>query len=111
MPRSVCGAAQVVTVPPQVHARASGPFNFEHDWHSRTGDFELIRRFFSPSDEPPAYRDAAEQYGLSIPQLKSLLHRARLRFRALVEAEVLQTVGEGAELENEVNSLLDSLSR
>lgn len=83
----------------------------EHDWQSRAGDFELIRRFFSPSDEPPAYRDAADQYGVSIPQLKSLLHRARLRFRELVEAEVLQTVGEGAELENEVNSLLDSLSR
>ena len=83
----------------------------EHDWQSRAGDFELIRRFFSPSDEPPAYRDAAEQYGVSIPQLKSLLHRARLRFRELVEAEVLQTVGEGAELENEVNLLLDSLSR
>lgn len=83
----------------------------EQDWHARAGDFEIIRRFFSPSDEPPAYRDAAEQYGVSIPQLKSLLHRARLRFRKLVEAEVLQTVDEGAEMENEVNSLLDSLSR
>lgn len=83
----------------------------EQDWRSRAGDFELIRRFFSPSAEPPAYRAAAEEYGISIPQLKSLLHRARLRFRELVEAEVLQTVGEGAELENEVNSLLDCLGR
>jgi len=83
----------------------------EQDWRSRAGDFEIIRRFFAPSAEPPAYRDAAAQYGLSIPQLKSLLHRARLRFRELVEAEVLQTVGEGAELENEVNSLLDSLGK
>lgn len=83
----------------------------EDDWKSRAGDFLVIRRFFSPSEAPPAYRDAAEQYGLSIPQLKSLLHRARLRFRELVEAQVLETVGEGAELEAEVNSLLDSLGR
>lgn len=83
----------------------------EQDWGSRAGDFEIIRRFFSPSAEPPAYRDAAQQYGVSIPQLKSLLHRARLRFRELVEAQVLETVGEGAELQTEVNSLLDSLSR
>lgn len=83
----------------------------EQDWASRAGDFELIRRFFSPGAEPPAYRDAADQFGVSIPQLKSLLHRARLRFRELVEAQVMETVGEGAELQTEVNSLLDSLSR
>lgn len=83
----------------------------EQDWRSRAGDFELIARFFSPSEEPPAYRDAAEQYKVSIPQLKSLLHRARLRFRELVEDEVRQTVGEGAELEREVNALLESLGR
>ena len=44
----------------------------------RAGDFELIRRFFSPREEPPAYRDAAAEFGVSIPKLKSLLHRARL---------------------------------
>ncbi len=85
--------------------------SLEQDWASRAGDFEIIRRFFSPNAEPPAYRDAAEQFGVSIPQLKSLLHRARLRFRELVEAQVMETVGEGAELQTEVNSLLDALSR
>lgn len=83
----------------------------EQEWASRAGDFELIRKFFSPLEEPPAYRDAAEKFGVSIPQLKSLLHRARLRFRELVETQVAQTVGESANLENEVTSLLDSLSR
>ncbi|MDP1824284.1 MAG: sigma-70 family RNA polymerase sigma factor [Archangium sp.] len=85
--------------------------SLEQEWSSRAGDFELIRRFFSPREEPPAYRDAAAEFGVSIPQLKSLLHRARLRFRELVEAEVAHTVGEGAELQTEVSSLLDSLSR
>ena len=83
----------------------------EEEWRSRAGDFELIRKFFSPREEAPAYRDAAREHGVSTPQLKSLLHRARLRFRELVEVEVLQTVGEGDHLESEVNSLLDSLSR
>ena len=83
----------------------------EEEWRSRKGDFELIRKFFSPREEPPAYRDAATEHGVSIPQLKSLLHRARLRFRELVEVQVLETVGEGAELEREVSALLESLSR
>jgi|APLak6261679142_1056127.scaffolds.fasta_scaffold00011_73 RNA polymerase sigma-70 factor (ECF subfamily) len=83
----------------------------EKEWSTRAGSFEVIRAFFSPAQEPPAYRDAAQQYGLAIPQLKSLLHRARLRFRELVEAEVRETVGDAAELEQEVTSLLESLAR
>ena len=83
----------------------------EKEWGTRAGSFEVIRLFFSPAAEPPAYRDVAEKYALSIPQLKSLLHRARLRFRELVEAEVRETVGDGAELQVEVNALLEALGR
>jgi RNA polymerase sigma-70 factor (ECF subfamily) len=83
----------------------------EKEWSGRAGSFEVIRLFFSPAAEPPAYRDVAAQHGLSIPQLKSLLHRARLRFRELVEAEVRETVGDGAALEAEVSSLLEALGR
>ncbi len=82
----------------------------EQEWGSRAGSFEIIRLFFSPAAEPPGYREIAAKYALSIPQLKSLLHRARLRFRELVEAEVRQTVGDAAELDLEVASLLGSLS-
>lgn len=83
----------------------------EQDWGPRAGSFEVIALFFSPAQEPPGYRETAEKFGLSIPQLKSLLHRARLRFRELVEDEVRQTVGDAADLEAEVSSLLESLSR
>ncbi len=83
----------------------------EKEWATRAGSFAVIRQFFSPAQEPPGYREAAEQHGLSIPQLKSLLHRARLRFRELVEDEVRETVGDGADLETEVTSLLEALGR
>lgn len=83
----------------------------ETEWAARAGNFELIRRFFSPAEEPPAYRAAAAQYGLAMPQLKSLLHRARLRFRELVEEEVRETLEAGAELEGEVTALLEALGR
>lgn len=91
-----------------VFERAMG--ELEKEWAQRAGDFELVRTFFSPTKTPPAYRDAAEQYGVSIPQLKSLLHRARLRFRQLVEAQVAETIEAGEPLEKEVSSLLESLS-
>lgn len=81
----------------------------EKEWAQRTSDFELVRTFFSPATAPPSYREAADQYGVSIPQLKSLLHRARLRFRQLVEAQVAETLDDGAAVAPEVTSLLESL--
>ncbi len=90
-----------------VFERAMG--ELEKEWQQRAGDFELVRTFFSPTKAPPSYREAADQYKVSIPQLKSLLHRARLRFRQLVEAQVAETVEDGAALAPEVTSLLESL--
>lgn len=82
----------------------------EAEWGARAGSFEVIRLYFTPARKPPGYRETAAQFELSIPQLKSLLHRARLRFRELVEEEVRQTVGSAADLDAEVTSLLDSLT-
>jgi DNA-directed RNA polymerase specialized sigma24 family protein len=82
----------------------------EGEWHGRAGDFEVLRRFFSPERETPAYRDAAAEFGLTVPQLKSMLHRARLRFRELVEAEVRETVQADRDVNEEVASLLEALA-
>lgn len=82
----------------------------EKEWASRAGDFEIIRSFFSPDGAQPAYRDVAEAKGLSIPALKSLLHRARLRFRALLEQEVADTVASADQVPAEVAALLESLA-
>lgn len=62
----------------------------------RSGPFALVEQYFS-LDGAVAYEDLAPKFKMSVAQLKSFLHRARLRFRELVEAEVAQTVAGGAE--------------
>lgn len=80
------------------------------EWGTRAGSFEVVAQFFSPSGATPSYAEVAKTHGLSLPQLKSLLHRARLRFRELVEAEVADTVSTPEEVAREVNTLLEALS-
>jgi DNA-directed RNA polymerase specialized sigma24 family protein len=82
----------------------------EYSEGGRTGPFGLVERFFSPSAAPPSYREVANEHGMSVPQLKSFLHRARGRFRQLVEDEVTNTVGSAADAKAEVLSLLGALS-
>jgi len=76
----------------------------------RRAPFEAVAAFFGP-DEPPSYQVAAARHGMTIPQLKSLLHRARRRFRELVEREALDTVAGRGLAEAEVRDLWQSLSR
>jgi RNA polymerase sigma-70 factor (ECF subfamily) len=84
----------------------------EREWkeEQRAGPFALVQQFFGGS-APPAYRDAATAHGLSVPQLKSLLHRARGRFRALLREEVADTVATESEVDAEVAALFEVLSR
>jgi DNA-directed RNA polymerase specialized sigma24 family protein len=89
----------------RVMDRAMARLRGEFDRGERTGDFALVSRFFG-ADEPPAYREAAAAAGMSLPQLKSFLHRARLRYRELVLDEVRDTVADAAEAERELAELL-----
>lgn len=82
----------------------------EEEWGTRAGSFEVIAKFFAPQGAPPSYAEVCAAHGLSLPQLKSLLHRARLRFRELVEAEVADTVSSPDEVAGEVSALLEALS-
>jgi RNA polymerase sigma factor (sigma-70 family) len=80
----------------------------EHQRESRAGPFEVIAAYFQ-GGETLSYSAAAAQHGLSVPQLKSLLHRARARFRALLTALVADTVAAPEEVEHELAELLRCL--
>ncbi len=71
----------------------------------RSGPFEVVALFFGASANPP-YREVAERYSMSVPQLKSFLHRARERFKQLVEAEIGETVELEAHRAAEVQAVL-----
>jgi DNA-directed RNA polymerase specialized sigma24 family protein len=91
--------------------RALARLRAEYEGGGRAGPFALVEAFFRPEGEPPAYRDAATAHQMSVPQLKSFLHRARGRFRELVRDEVAQTVEAGGEVDAEVAHLVAVLAR
>lgn len=92
-----------------VMQRALQSLEAEFTSGQRTGPFEVVALYFGPG-VPPPYREVAQQHGMSLPQLKAFLHRARVRYRELVSAEVAQTVSSPAEVEAEVGELVRVLS-
>jgi DNA-directed RNA polymerase specialized sigma24 family protein len=71
--------------------------------------FDLLRRFLSLGEEPPALAEAATEFGMSLPAFKSLLHRFRQRYRELLLEEVGQTVGSFGDVADELRGLLAAL--
>ena len=67
--------------------------------------FAVLRQFLPGSVNPPGYEAAAAQLGLSLPALKSELHRLRQRFKAVVRQEVANTVSAPHEIDPEMNHL------
>ena len=54
---------------------------------AREGRIEIVLRFFG-LDEAPRYAEAAAECGMTVPQFKAALHRARARFREILREEV-----------------------
>ena len=90
-----------------VMARAMAALRAEYADGTRGGDFGLVERAFGGT--LPAYRELAAEAGMSVPQLKSFLHRARGRFRELLTREVRETVGED-QVEAELQALFVALA-
>jgi RNA polymerase sigma-70 factor (ECF subfamily) len=89
--------------------RALARLKQEFDSGERQGQFQAVADFFRPG-EPPAYREVAARHGLTLPGLKSLLHRSRVRFRELLEQEAADTLTEVGEAATEVNDVLRILA-
>jgi RNA polymerase sigma-70 factor (ECF subfamily) len=92
-----------------VMERALARLEREYGEGGRAGPFALVLAFFRPGAEPPGYREAAAAHGMSVPQLKSFLHRARAAYGAHVRAEVAETLAPGEDVEAELAALLRAL--
>jgi len=55
--------------------------------------------------------DAARELGLSEGAVKVAVHRLRRRFRELVKAEIAQTVGDPAQVAEELRYLVEVLAQ
>ena len=72
--------------------------------HHRNPAFDVVVAYFR-GDDPPPLAELAAAHGTTVPQLKSMLHRARARFRVLVHAEVAATVGPCGDVAAELRAL------
>ena len=55
------------------------------------------------------YRQIADRFGMSEAAVKVTVHRLRIRYRELVRAEVAETVGSDAEIDDELRYMLTAL--
>jgi DNA-directed RNA polymerase specialized sigma24 family protein len=67
--------------------------------------FAVLRTFLPGSLAVSSYEEAAAKLGLSLPALKSELHRLRQRFKLLVRQEVANTVSAPHEIDEEMTYL------
>jgi RNA polymerase sigma factor (sigma-70 family) len=73
--------------------------------------FEALKAFLDPinSQALPSYGEVANRIGVSTGAVKTLIHRLRKRFTALLREEVGRTVSDSAEIDEEIHGLCDAL--
>lgn len=89
--------------------RALARLRKEYEEGRRKGDVETVLKFFR-LDAAPSYAEAAAACGMTAPQFKASLHRARARFREILREEVADTVANEADAERELADLVRILS-
>jgi RNA polymerase sigma-70 factor (ECF subfamily) len=75
----------------------------------RRGPFEVLHALFRFGETEP-YPELARRHGMTVPQLKAFVHRAKQRFRQLLRARVTDTVAAPDEAGSELDELLRVLS-
>ena len=72
--------------------------------------FEKLAGYIAESPDPTVYQTLAKELGVRANTLAVHVHRLRHRLRSLVRAELMQTVGDPAALEEELRELRTSLA-
>lgn len=93
-----------------IFERAFAKLRSEFESGDRHSSFAAIESFFLAEGEPPSYQELAASHALSVPQLKSALHRSRSRLRELVLAEIADTVAEREHVAFESQAIFAELS-
>jgi len=73
--------------------------------------FAVLQAGLVNSPDAVTYARWEQETGKSVNALKVALHRLRERFREALEHQVMQTVGDEAEMKEEMRHLLRALSR
>jgi hypothetical protein len=74
--------------------------------------FDVLRVFVGVGEEdktPPSYEEVAKALGVSIGAAKTLIHRFRKQYSAILREEIGRTVADPADIEQEIHALCDAL--
>lgn len=71
----------------------------------KTKSFETLTSFLAGEKADLSYEKAAEQLGVGVSAVKSLIHRLRRRFATILRREILQTVSAPHEIDDELRRL------
>jgi len=71
--------------------------------------FDTLKVFLANDNESLSYEEAAKALGVSIGAAKTLIHRFRKQYFAIVRQEIAKTVSEPTEVDGEVHALCDAL--
>ena len=77
----------------------------------KASTFEALRVFLDPDNimAPPSYDEVANRLQVTTTAIKTLIHRLRRRYAALLREEVGRTVSDPAEIEAEIHALCEAL--
>jgi RNA polymerase sigma factor (sigma-70 family) len=83
----------------------------EYAFDGKTSTFEALKVFLDPvnSIAPPSYEEVANRLQVSTGAVKTLIHRLRKRYTALLREEVGRTVSDPGEIDEEIHSLCEAL--
>ena len=92
-------------------AEALNRLRQEYATEGQTSTFEALRVFLDPvnSRAVPSYEEIAARLGGSTGAIKTLIHRLRKRYTALLREEVGRTVSDPAEIDEEIHALCEAL--
>jgi RNA polymerase sigma factor (sigma-70 family) len=77
----------------------------------KTSTFEALKAFLDPdsSAAPPSYDEVANRLEVTTGAVKTLIHRLRRRYTALLREEVGRTVSDPTEVDEEIHALCEAL--
>ena len=77
----------------------------------KTSTFEALKVFLDPNNSiaPPSYEEVGSRLQVTTGAVKTLIHRLRKRYTALLREEVGRTVSDPAEIDEEIHALCEAL--
>ena len=83
----------------------------EYAAQGKTTIFEALKPFLDPINNKVSlsYEQVANELQVSVGAVKTLIHRLRKRYSALLREEVSRTVTDPSEIEGEIHALCEAL--